>query len=321
MEDDENNKAALGLNLVPQEVLKTERFELRPDEMSVFAVPNDRHIINAVDHIKAYEKAGLSPLRRRGVHRAASIESLITWLDAHTTDYSPVFATGPEIGVAWREPKFAFIGIGNYCDEPSDIGPTVAGWHDFRGEYHFPVSVQWKAWAEKHDVWQAQEAFSNFLDDHIHELTWPKEGEVLSEAVTRFLEATALENRSPRAATASEIYRLARELEANVDTKFTSKLNVQTGERTFIQSTENKGPGGQPLSVPNMFYIRFAPFVGGPEKLIGVRLRYKIEGGDLKFKTLLFAPDMIVREVFDAGVEELVAAGRTVYLGTPDYQP
>lgn len=319
MEDDENNKATLGLNLVPQEVLKTERFELKPGDVSAFIVPKDRSVFHAVDIIKAYEKVALAPLRRRGVHRAASIESLIAWLDANAPDYSPVFATGPEIGVAWREPKFAFIGIGNYSDLNAD--EAKAAWHDFRGEYHFPVSAQWKAWAEKHDVWQAQEAFSNFLDDHIHELTWPKEGEVLSEAVTRFLEATALENRSPRAATASEIYRLARELEANVDTKFTSKLNVQTGERTFIQSTENKGPGGQPLSVPNMFYIRFAPFVGGPEKLIGVRLRYKIEGGDLKFKTLLFAPDMIVREVFDAGVEELVAAGRTVYLGTPDYQP
>lgn len=314
-DEDTANDAPVSLNLVPQEVLKTEEFAADSSAMPLFAVPKDRVLVNAIDHIKAYEKAGLTPLRRRGVYKAADVESLRNWLAAHGKS-APIFAAGLEsLGDNWRMPKLSLVAIANYSAD----GAKPA-WHDFRGEYNFPVSDPWAKWGKIHEQWITQEAFANLIDNHIHELTMVREGEELSEAVTRFLEVAATENRVNRAATPSELFQLSRSLEIYSDVKFESKINQATGERMLVHSVEQKGAGGQPLVIPAMFYIRIPVFFGERASLIGVRLRTRAPGGSVSFQCSLFAPELIVRDSF-MNIAHDLGDEHSVYLGSPDYQP
>lgn len=306
----------VSLNLVPQEVLETQEFRVDNATMPLFAVPKDRVLINVADHIKTYEKLHeTAPKRRRGVYKAADVASLRNWLALHGAS-APIFAAGLEkLGDSWRAPKLSLVAIANYSKDG-----TSPAWHDFRGEYDFPVADPWAKWGKVHEQWMTQEAFASLIDNHIHEITIVREGEVLSEAVTRFLEIAATENRFNRAATPSELFQLSRSLEIYSDVKFDSKINQATGERTLVHSVEQKGAGGQPLVIPAMFYIRIPVFFGEDSSLVGVRLRTRAPAGGVVFQCSLFAPELIVLDSFRAIAHDLEGE-HSVYLGSPDYPP
>lgn len=297
-------------NVVVQEVLKADRFEIAPHAAAVpmVVIPNDRKVIGVSEIIQAHEKTQAQPYRRRGIYVAASVESLVQWMAANTEEAAPVFGAGIECPGDWRAPKLSLIGIGNYSAKDN------AAWHDFRVKYDFPVTDAWKVWAAQHEKPLNQLDFAEFIENRIYDLASLGRDEEPSDAVTRFLENA----NGAVQATPAQIYELSRGLKITANCKLESKIDTGSGETTLRYTEEHTGAGGRPIKVPDLFYIRIPVFFGAAPSLIGVRLRYRASNSNVSWSFSLFAPDMIVTEQFDAACQVVRDADRTVYLGTPD---
>lgn len=278
-------------------------------QVPVLSVPKDRDIKGVDDLIRAFEKTCEVPYRRRGQYIAADVASFLSWMKANTEAGAPVFLAGLEsLAGKWRQPDIALIGIGNYSDR------FAAGWHDFRARHAFPVSEQWTVWCGAHEKAMSQTDFAEFIENRVYDLATPARGEVISEAVTRFLET--IEGKS--VATPSDLVRLSRGLKISADAKLESKINLGSGEVTLKYTEDHKGPGGEPIKVPQAFYIRIPVFFGREPSLLGVRLRYRMAGGNVSWSFSLIAPDQIVADEIAAVGVSIRSEGRTLYLGSPD---
>lgn len=286
----------------------------RDGDVPFIVIDKGRQMVSAAEIVNAYEKTQPAPYRRKGLYVAASVQSLLTWMTANTADEAPVFGVGLEkLNGEWRQPKLSLIGIGNYSSKDK------AAWHDFSARYNFPVSQAWNVWAKLHSDedephWFGQADFAQFIEDRIHDLSSPKRNEELTEAVTRFIEASGKKD----AATPAEMFKVSRELKILSEEKIEAKLDLQTGETKVQYSAEHTGPGGRPITVPAMFFIRIPVFFGQEPVLIGVKLRYRTGGGKVMWSYSLFAPDLVVASEFENACKIVVTAGRILYLGEPD---
>lgn len=284
----------------------------RTDDVPFIVVGEDREVQSAADLVNEFEKTQGRPYRRRGTYHAADIASLLDWMKQHCSEESPVFGEGLEKLVGeWKKPKLALVGIGNYSR-----GEDTPAWHDFQVRYDFPVTLAWAKWAEKHGEWLGQEAFAEFIESRIYEISTPLRGETLSEPVTRFLDAMGGEK---IAATPTKLFELSRGLKIMVSEKVEVQLDRNSGEEKLQFSEEHTGAGGRPINIPKMFYIRIPVFFGQEPSLVGAVLRYRnAGGGKVVWSYELFAPDMIVSEQFEKACDRVRKAERTLFLGTAD---
>jgi hypothetical protein len=288
---------------------------LRADDAPFIVIDNGRKIVSAADIVAEFEKTQPKPYRRRGTYHAASVESLLDWMARHTGEDAPVFGVGLDrLNGEWRSPKLALIGIGNYSN-----GETP-DWHDFNVQFNFPVAFPWTIWAANHSdddkpKWMEQGEFAEFIENRIHDLSSPARNEALSEAVTRFLEASGKKD----AATPAEMFKISRELKLFSAEKIEAKIDLQSGEAQLQYSQEHSGPGARPVKIPSLFYIRIPVFFGQPPVLIGVKLRYRTAGGGkVAWCYSLFAPDIVVADEFGRACTTVAGSGHPLYLGSPD---
>ena len=295
----------------------------RDGDVPVLVVPKDVTTRGVADIVDAFEKTQPVPYRRRGTFIAADVASLVKWLSDNEPEgdfgHSPVFASGLEtLNGEWRKPLLELIGIINYSSRED------AEWHDFKALHSVAVSFPWSDWGKRHvvdpqdpeelDKWFEQAEFAEFINDHIHDVDVPRTGEKPSEAVCRFMEATKLKD----VATPSQLVDLSRGLKMYVKGDTEVRFDPQSGEGSLQYTEEHKGEGGRPLKIPALFYIRIPVFFGRDPVLIGVRLRYRANGGKVLWSYSLFAPEIIVKEEFEKVISFVRNSGRVVYLGRPD---
>lgn len=275
---------------------------------------NGRTVSGVGNIIDAFEKTQLAPYRRRGIYKAADVDSFLRWMEAHCSESAPVFGEGAEnLATNWEAPKLALVGIGNYSLR--DAG----AWHDFGVRYDFPVTAAWSTWAAGDGDWMDQGEFGEFVDQHLYEFSEPKRGEELSEAVTRMIE---LRGGSKVIATLDKMNDLSNGIKLTVAEKVEIAIDRTSGETKMQFSEEHTGAGGRPVTVPKFFYIRVPIFFGEEPALIGSHLRYRnAGGGKVVWSYQLIAPDLIVKAAFDKACAAVSGVGRTLYLGTPDRQP
>jgi hypothetical protein len=284
-------------------------------DVPFIVIDGGRKLVSAAEIVTEFEKTQPAPYRRSGTYKAADLASLISWMHNNTGDTAPVFGVGVEkLNGEWRTPRLAMIGIGNYSkgDEPN--------WHDFNVRFDFPISYPWSVWAKSHSEedkpnWMKQEDFAEFIENRIHDLSSPARGETLSEAVTRFLEASG----KKEAATPAEMFKISRDLKIFSSEKIETRIDLQSGEAVLQYTEEHTGPGGRPLKIPAMFYIRVPVFFGQAPVLIGVKLRYRnAGGGSVAWCYSMFAPDLVVADEFEKACAVVRKTNRPVYLGAPD---
>jgi hypothetical protein len=297
------------------EVNTISRDRTEKGDIPFIVVDGDRKVFSAAQVVEEFERTQPLPYRRKGLYTAASVESLLRWMDANCPDSAPVFGVGLEnLYGEWQRPKLALTGIGNYSDH------AIPGWHDFKVTFNFPVAHSWLVWAARHSTeekpqWFDQAEFADFIEQRIYDLSEPRRGETLSEAVTRFIEASGKKD----AASPAEMFKVSRDLKVMSKENIEVQFDTQSGESRMHYTQEHTGPGGRPVKIPDMFYIRIPVFFGQEPVLIGVKLRYRAVGqGALSWSYSLFAPDIIVADEFEKACEIVRRANRTLYLGSPD---
>ncbi|MEN2980902.1 DUF2303 family protein [Tistrella bauzanensis] len=299
--------------------------------------------------LKRYrDEVAAAPLRLKGWTTLTTVGSLIAHIlryrQPDTTLYASVDADGltasltaiyNEAGRHGYEPDLSadddqqaalrkMIGA-TALVAPADA-PVFAGWGDHTVSYPYPVSPEWTAWYKLHKRCRAaldgtgqgltQEDLAEWLSDHA--MDWAMvDGQTSDPMIDDWV--ASLASQGAAIAKPSQLMALSRGLTINVDTKVTSGVRLETGEVQLTYETEHKGPAGGTLTMPRYAVIRIPVFDHDPMmRHIGVDIRYRIAGGNIRWYLLLHRPDMAFVLAARATAQRAAeATGVPLYYGAP----
>jgi uncharacterized protein YfdQ (DUF2303 family) len=198
------------------------------------------------------------PSRKRGTTTVRDAESFLAyWTKHHDTD-SEVYADSERLTVT------AVLNA-NTAD--------AARWGDHRLHLALRPTTTWQQWTNQDGQLMDQEAFAEFLEDHLPELLEPA---------------------------AADMLEIAQSFQAASKVDFQSASRLSSGQRQFqyVETTTTKaGQKGQ-LTVPETFVIGLVPFEGSEGYKLTARLRYRISDRGLRLGYKLDRPDDVRKTAF-----------------------
>lgn len=228
--------------------------ELTPGKFYAFALPNGQ--LHRVDLTGDEYKD--QPTRKRGTTTVRDAESFLAyWTKHHDTD-SEVYADSERLTVT------------AVLDAHT---PDGARWSGHRLHLALRTTTAWKQWIQMDGELMKQEAFAEFLEDHLPELLEPSSAEMLE---------------------------IAQSFQAAVKVDFQSATRLSSGQRQFQfveTQTTKAGQKGQ-LTVPETFVIGLVPFEGSVGYKLTARLRHRIGQDGLRLGYKLERPDEIRDQAF-----------------------
>lgn len=276
-----------------------------PEKINIGIRTGDRSEI--VDLSGAFEGYREHPKRKTGTAVTLSLASFIDLVNRHKTPDTAVFAR-----TDWRKPSLEAVidyhrlnGIGN--DEVIYVGTPDYLKHRVR--YDYPLSDDWKVWVEKNGATFSQADFAAFVEDRIGDLTSPEDAEKI------WLERDF----ETKVATPSELIRLSRGLQVNVESKVKNIVSLATGAAQIQFEEVHSDSDGQPLTVPGIFLLQIAPFAAGARVRIPVRLRYRKQGGAIVWFYQMYRPDQSITERLRIDISEVAAkTDLPIFEGSPE---
>lgn len=220
-----------------------------------------------------FEKYRTKPTRKAGVAKAETLESFIALTNLHKQENSVIFAD-----TSWKNPILLAVIDYHSADAPDNGKHRIA--------YRFPVSEEWAAWLAIDKKPMSQEAFAEFIEDHIADLSTPDLQEQ-EDFGGMFAAKVGFPN---------EIIGLSRGLQIHAETRVKQAIKLQTGESQITFEEDHKTANGDPLNVPGVFILNIAPFFMGETARVPVRLRYRLRDGKLSWSCELYRPDKYITE-------------------------
>lgn len=253
------------------------------------------------------------PRRKTGTARALTLASFIHLVNRHKTADSAVFAD-----TNWEKPAFQAVidyhglntELGDFAtrEEVESVLGTPANLKH-RVAYEFPLSNEWKAWVKADGEWMEQGQFAEFIRDHVAELVSPFDPERIE--IERQFQTTV--------ATPSDLLRLSRGLQVNVESVVKQAVTLETGEGQISWEESHRDAEGKPLKVPGAFILSVAPFFGGNAIRMPVSLRYRAGGGKVRWGVVLYRPDVYVTERVRTDLDTVAhETGLPTFEGTPE---
>lgn len=230
------------------------------DEASVLLVPTNSGL--AVHSVKALlDPYRTAPERRKGTARLETLESFV--------EHTKRFADADTALFANPDPEEASLTtVFDYHRAGAEGAPRYG---EHRAHYAFPLSDEWKAWAEKDGAGMSQADFSAFLEERLVDVALP---EMVDGEAKALVERLGLTLAGP-----SALMTLARGLSVRVDSQITNAVRIESGETTLQYGEQHKGADGAPLKVPSAFLLTVRVFRGGAAYQLVARLRYRLAKG------------------------------------------
>lgn len=154
-------------------------------------------------------------------------------------------------------------------------------------------SDEWKEWTGSNKKQMTQADFAEFLEDHAPDITDP--------SAATFIDA-------------------ARDLRANTEVLFESKVTAQNGSVSFgykETTTGSMGTAGK-IEIPERFKISVQVYLGMPRVDVEARLRYRVNSGKLTMWYDLYRVSYVQRMAFEGVVAKIQEGiGRKVFIGKP----
>lgn len=294
-----------------------------PKEGAVYIVP-DRHggveRVTGRSLLAPYDKR---PLMREGEAEHETLDSLIAWTNRFKIDdESALFAfkgdkTAPvlrsvidyhQAGAERRPPH-----LDDDESEAATFAPTGrAGFRKHRGTYRFPLSEEWKIW--NGPLKFSQHDFAVFLEDRIMDVVPPKN---MTPMMLEMLETLGLSESV--IATPARLLELSRGLEIRVSSKATQVVRLATGEAHMAFSSEHQDERGQALKVPLGFVIAISVFEGEGPYLLFVRLKYSLNGGEIRWSLELTGASKAFDKAFTEACDKAQkGVGLPLFFGKPE---
>lgn len=165
----------------------------------------------------------------------------------------------------------AFLAIIDY-HKPIEGGQR---WGEHRARLQLQKTVEWKTFLDNNKQAKTQAQFAEFLEDQTPWIVQPSGAELLEIALN---------------------------LEQTSKVQFKSQVRLQDGRRAFTYQ-DNDAPTN--VKVPEIFELSLALFEGMDAVHVKARLRFRVDGGSLKFFYVLINPEMVERVAIDEAVDEI----------------
>ncbi|MFJ7070152.1 DUF2303 family protein [Streptomyces sp. NPDC101115] len=151
---------------------------------------------------------------------------------------------------------------------------TAPRWSGHRLTLHLRKTESWNQWLEHDGRLMQQEAFAEFLEDHLPELLEPS---------------------------AADMLEIAQSISGATKVEWQNSTRLSSGQRQFqfVETVQAKaGQKGQ-LTIPEVFTIGLVPFEGSEGYKLTARFRYRIsKDGGLTLGYKLERPGDILRTAF-----------------------
>ncbi len=223
-----------------------------------------------VDVQELVEKYNPHPRRKTGTVNLTTPASLAQYLNDHKTE-------GTEIYADWRARRA--VAVLNDHDEAS------AGWGDHQAVLRLQATPEWTRWTDLDNKYMSQAEFAEHIIDTTADVVEPPAADLLEMAET---------------------------FSASKSVQFKSGHRLKDGQRqlTYVETIDASSGTHGNVTIPDAILLRLAPFDGADPVNISARIRYRIDGGNLRIGYVLDRPDLVLREAFAtvvAGIEELTA--------------
>lgn len=171
--------------------------------------------------------------------------------------------------------------------DENPAGPTGAGWRTggFMAGYVAPLSPEWRNWVAASGVAMSQDAFADFIDTNLSDVTTVP---------------TAEKGQYPSPV---ELLEMARNLSIHTRGAFERKIDPTTGSGTLVIKDEHETYSSK---IWRAFPVALRVFEGGTKYLVEARIRFTITGGKAVFVYTLHRSQEIARDAFNE-VRALVA--------------
>lgn len=238
--------------------------KVAPGEHRTFVVPDGYHLENQRPALEPLKP--LAPRRVTGTVALHTPDALIDYVIEHNTSMqATVYADMPRL-------RLIAVLNDDHEGEPD--------WRDHRAVVDLRPTPEWEAWTKSDGRLMGQEDFSEFLEQHAHEVI------------------------SPDAATMIEV---ARTFEAKRDVTFRRAISPQSGavEVQYDETIDGRAGRGS-ITVPDEFTIVASPFYGAEPLQVRARFRYRLRDGHLGVGYSLLHVDRLMDDTFNDLVERLV---------------
>lgn len=270
----------------------------------VLIVPNGKQVLDVKKFLDAYLPA---PERRKGTATLTDLASFIEHTNRFKDDDSVVFAHRDE-----ENP--ALTAVLDYHRAGAAAAPRF-GTH--RGQYAFPVSEQWEAWAEVDGKALDQATFAAFLEERIADVLLPPTDPAalggLAESLLQLIgDTTAI-------AGPTKMMEISRGLRVKEHGHTVNAQTLSTGEIEAVFKVEHRDEAGQPLRVPSLFLVGIPVFDGGAPYRLPIRILYRVAGGRITWFLKRYRPELIFLNAFDEAVAEVKEKTTLpVFMGAPE---
>jgi uncharacterized protein YfdQ (DUF2303 family) len=206
--------------------------ELHAGAIYAFRTPDGVQVIDL------YDSHRTTPERRSGTTTVRDANSFVSQWEKHHDDDSEIYADAEALSVT------AVLNASGGIDEDARYG-------DHRLTLSLRTTQAWKEWNAKDGQQMSQEAFAEFLEDHLPDLQTPA---------------------------AAEMLEVAQSIRGTTKAEFAGGTRLQSGQRTFQYVEDTKVTAGSKgtLTVPETFTIGLVPFEGANAYKMTARLRYRI---------------------------------------------
>lgn len=251
------------------------------------------------------------PRFRHGLATMLSIDSLIAHVNRFKDEGSAIFANDDRAA-----PSITAVLDYSLAGPSIDAGGPLPRFGKHRSSFAFPLSDEWKAWAEMNGQQMAMPDFAAFLENRLPDVLFVEDEDDLAEDVRRLVDT--LGGRGT-IATPNKLMELARGLQVNENAIAQEAVNLATGEGVIRFQTSHTDETGAPLKVPALFLIAIPVFRNGPLYRIAARLRYRKNGGRLSFWYDLWRLDRTFDHAFSEAVQRVQDETELpVFIGKPE---
>lgn len=270
-------------------------------EIPYAVIPNNSQMLSLLSQKYPYGLPPRKPDHIKALVNLTDAESFCRYVKLYQDARTRVFAD-PE--------KLSFLAVLDYHGSSGDWASAVKSltdgveapppiavavspeFLDHRVTLTLRKSDQWNLWMARNEKEVPQAEFAEFIEDNYRDISTPSPAEMLE---------------------------VARDLNAHVDVSFASKVTPKNGSvRLAYQEivTGSAGAAGD-MEVPDSFAIMIPVFYGEKPVQIEARLRFRINGGKLKFIYKLYRPAELLADAFNLAAKEIgLRLGTDVLLGS-----
>ncbi len=226
------------------------------------------------------ENAALQPLRKKGIVAMGDVPSLLQYMkDQDAAALAYVYA----------DPDARTV-TAVFNDQR---GTATPGWRDHRAVFKAEYTPEFTQWLLNDKKQFTQTEFAEFIEDNFADLAGDDAGLLLNVATT---------------------------IAATTGINFASARRLQDGQTqlTYNETIDaTAGADGQ-LKIPQKFKLGMRIFKNGEGYALNARLKYRLNGGSVKFFYELERPERAVEDAFTGYVNQVRAhdSAYTVLIGT-----